>query len=183
MTRAVCAVDTETLSLRWDRLAWEIAMVRRWPDGNVVECQFFLDVDLRRADPNALEVGGFWLRHPRGVLLSTGRKTADVATGLEVAAERIVRLTHDATIVGAQPWFDTHVLQRLLHGQGLSPSWHYRLVDVEALTAGHLGREVGGLANCAAALDVPFPEAEQHTALGDARCALRIHDRVMGGAS
>ena len=49
------------------------------------------------------------------------------------------------------------------------------------LVAGHLGRQVGGLAACAAALDIPFPEDVQHTAEGDARMCMAIWDRIMGG--
>jgi DNA polymerase III epsilon subunit-like protein len=51
------------------------------------------------------------------------------------------------------------------------------------LTAGHLGREVGGLAACAEALGIEFPEQEQHTALGDARVALAIYDKILRGES
>ena len=73
-TRPVCSVDTETTGLHWSREAWEIGIVKRWPDGKVQEASWFLDVDLRRADPKSLEIGGFYERHPRGIYLATGRK-------------------------------------------------------------------------------------------------------------
>lgn len=183
MSRPVVAIDTETTGLHWSRQAWELAMVKRWPDGNVIEKTFFLDVDLRRADSKALEIGGFYDRHPRGIYLSTGRNPEyhKLLTSMDEAAYWIHRLTFGATIVGAQPWFDTHILERILHSQGLQASWHYRLRDVESMTAGFTGEDAGGLAKCAAALDISFPEVEQHTAMGDARVALAIYMKCLEG--
>lgn len=183
MARPIVALDTETTGLHWGREAWEIGVVKRWPDGNVIETRWYLDVDLRRADPNALALGGFYDRHPRGILLSTGRKPSFATDGAERAAESIARWTHGATIIGAQPWFDTHVLSCLLHKHGIQPAWHYRQVCVEALTAGHLGTPPVSLIDSAAALGIDFPAEEQHTALGDARMAMAIWDRLVGGAS
>ena len=185
MTRPICALDTETDGLSWSRQAWEIAMIRRHPDGNETAKTLLLDVDLRRSDAKALEVGGFYERHPRGIYLATGQKAQyhTELTGHEQAAYWVHRLTFGATIVGANPSFDTHILSRLLYANGLQPSWHYRLVDVESLTAGHLGRQVGGLQACAEALGVSFSESERHTAFGDARVALAICDKILGGVS
>lgn len=58
--------------------------------------------------------------------------------------------------------------------------WSHRLRCVETLTAGHLGREIGGLSDCAAALGIDTPAA--HTALGDARTARAIWDAILGGS-
>lgn len=180
MTRAVCAVDTETDGTTWNRQTYEVAIVKRWPDGHTQESSWFLPIDLRHADPRVLEIGGFYDRHPEGIRLTTGRTVA-APSDPEVVARAVFRLTHNATIVGAQPQFDTHVLSCLLHRHGLQPSWHYRLYDVESLTAGHLKAQVGGLAKCADAMQIPFPEDQQHTALGDARVALAIYDAILGG--
>lgn len=182
--RPVVALDTETTGLHWGREAWEIAVVKRWPDGNVKDSCWMLDVDLRRADPKALALSGFYERHPRGIMLSSGRRSQPTAvSSAAVVAERVAHWTHGATVVGANPAFDTFVLERLLHQQGIAPAWHYRLVDVEALAAGHLGRPPASLVDTATALGIPFPENQQHTALGDARMALAIYDLVLGGAS
>lgn len=62
---------------------------------------------------------------------------------------------------------DALILERLLHQQGIVPAWHYRLVDVEALVAGHLGQPPVSLVESAKALGIHFPEAEQHTATGE----------------
>ena len=197
MTRALCAIDTESSSLAWKREAWEIALVRRDETGTS-EVLIFLDVDLKHADGKALEIGGYFRRHPRGKWLSdpqvdessqdyvgrlftTGGPEPDGETYLfpDHAARIVHRMTFGATIVGAQPHFDTHILERLLRSHLLQPAWHYRLRDVESMTAGALGEDVGGLAECAAALGLSFPEDQQHTALGDARMALAVYDKCL----
>ncbi|WP_353107887.1 hypothetical protein [Gordonia sp. (in: high G+C Gram-positive bacteria)] len=73
------------------------------------------------------------------------------------------------TLVGACPWFDAAFLRKLVGGE----LWHHRLRCVESMTAGHLGRDVGGLSDCLAALDLA-PIREAHRAAGDADAALRI---------
>jgi DNA polymerase III epsilon subunit-like protein len=178
MTRTLCAIDTETTSLGPDRRPWEIAVLYRETDGTYEDfvAQVW-DVDLSNADPASLKFGKFYERHIRY------RAVYEPVPWLreEEAAKHIERITRGATIVGANPSFDTECLSAMLRRHGLIPAWHYRLMDVEALTAGHLGREVGGLAACAEALGIPFPESEQHTALGDARAALAIYDAILGG--
>lgn len=185
MTRPICAIDCETTSLGPDREAWEWAIIRRDDDGTQ-DYRWFQDVDLAKADPKSLEIGGFYRRHPNGRFLS-GTDDAHYSDQ-EMAAtalppDWIVRITHGATIIGAVPSFDTHVLERQLRRDGYQPTWHHRLRCVETLTAGHLGREVGGLKACAEALGIDFPEDQQHTALGDARVALAIYDAILGGVS
>jgi hypothetical protein len=68
MTRPICALDCETDGLGWSRAAWEVGLIRRTPDGHEVPKTMFLDIDLKRADPKALEIGGFYDRHPRGIV-------------------------------------------------------------------------------------------------------------------
>lgn len=178
--RPVCAVDTETTGLGWDREAWEIALIRREPNGATDEIRLFLDVDVHRADRIALEIGGYHRRHPRARFEATGDPRHLDGLVSPARAARLVReLTDGATIVGAVPSFDTHVLEMLLARIDLEPSWHHRLRCVESMSAGRLGRDVGGLVDCAAALEVDYPLREQHTALGDARVALAVYDRIL----
>lgn len=47
-------------------------------------------------------------------------------------------MTHGAHLVGAAPNFDAEVLAALLRDNGLTPSFHYHLIDVEALAVGWL---------------------------------------------
>ena len=197
-------IDTETTSLRPDRKAWEVAMIRRADhDDAGDETSFFIhidDIDLPNADPFALNVGRFWQRHPQAVtdarvgygvhdfedtsMWSTLRgEVLDAGT-----AAQVVRLwTHGAHLVGAVPNFDAEVLAALLRDNWLTPTWHYHLIDVENLAVGWLaGRgetvlppwksdDLSRMVGVDAATD-----EERHTALGDARWAMRIYDKVMG---
>lgn len=174
-------LDTETTSLdEQTRVAWEFAAIRRNDNGTEVPLEFFIEVkDLTTADPGALRIGGFYDRHPMGRWLIgntvdyRGPKTA------KDAALAIATITHGAHVVGAQPDFDLITLSRLLFSQGILPSWHYRKYDVEAMTAGYLHREVGGLRACAEALDLTVDATLEHTAMGDTLTAMAIWDVVM----
>jgi hypothetical protein len=228
----ICFLDTETTSLRPDRQAWEIAIIRRDDQGET-ETTFMVDVDLTGADPFSLKIGGFYQRHPYGQYLAGNganpRELADL--GLiapkdgyltrPTAAVTVARLTHGAHIVGAVPNFDTEVLGQLLREHRLTPAWHYHLIDVENLAVGclhgHFATIRAGLAGAKArigedpALDAaaaeltgvteasstalrlpwssddlskaigvePASDEDRHTALGDARWARRIYDKIM----
>lgn len=158
-------LDTETTSLRPDRWAWEVAMIRRDDDGER-ECRFFValvDIGLQDADPFSLSVGRFWERHPHAQRLaggggpfawqngdsmwslSGGRTAWEVPDGAVVdaadAAAIVAAWTHRAHLVGAVPAFDADVLSKLLRDNWLTPSWNYHLIDVEALAVGWLARK------------------------------------------
>lgn len=114
----------------------------------------------------------------------------------------VVDLTLGAHLVGAVPDFDAYRVQRLLRSFGMLPAWHYHLVDVENLIVGYLrGRrsfaEQFGMKvpeDAPADLSPPWRSSDlsrwvgvdmpndedRHTALGDARWAKRIYDKVMG---
>lgn len=176
-------VDTETDGLHPGRRAWEIGMIRRDENGER-ECRMFLPLDLKFSDPAALKIGGFWDRHPVGRKLSgknsddTCGKPCEPVTSAHDAAKKVMEWTFGANLVGANPAFDAQVLERLLRSEGYLPQWHYRLLDVEALTYGNRGRIVGGLAACVEELGLEQRDA--HTALGDARTARDVYDAVMG---
>jgi hypothetical protein len=81
-----------------------------------------------------------------------------------------------------------------MRAHGMCPSWHYHLIDVEALAVGYLMRERiragfdGSMLpwksdELSAELGITVTDEERHTALGDARWARAIYDQVMGGAS
>lgn len=211
MTPPIVFLDTETTGVQPDRLAWEVAMIRR--DGDCQdEITFMVDIDLSDADPFGLRVGRFYERHPYGMYLS-GRvpdpfvavKDDDQFLRPRDAAEAVARWTHGAHIVGAVPNFDTEVLGRLLRAEKLLPAWHYHLVDVENLAVGYLA---GRRAEWVAATDEPGSQSpwpltpppwssedlsrlcgvepagpdERHTALGDARWAMRLYDAITGAA-
>lgn len=157
-------LDTETTSLRPDRKAWEVAMIRRDDDGER-ETQFYVDVTLEEADPVSLRIGGYYDRHPLGKATSglgeceeptftTGDPLVLGSFLEEVAAARVVAAwTHGAHLVGAVPAFDAEVLARLLRDNWLCPGWHYHLIDVETLAVGWLARKFGEDAKIAAVPD------------------------------
>ena len=196
-------IDTETTSLRADRRAWDIGIIARSADGHDVEHQWFVDaddLDLGGADPFSLSVGKFYDRHPQYQL---GRESAYAETEDEGDVLRMVEaITRGAHLVGAVVSFDADVLGQRMRAHGICPSWHYHLIDTEALAIGWLRRQALGrsfhaeeaarLRELAAvpwksddlteALGLaPVPEDERHTALGDARWAMRIYDAIMGG--
>lgn len=203
MTR-LCFIDTETTSLRPDRRAWEVGVIVRDPGVPDIEHHWFVyaeDLDLGNADPMALKVGRFYGRHPdfAGGTPSERRPEAFVLHKLE-------RLTHGAHLVGAVVSFDAEVLGTRMRAHGILPSWHYHLVDVEALAAGWLHRDAAVKENrehsleeaswqrhlasppwnsdeLTAALGVSIREEDRHTALGDARWAAAVYDAVTGRLS
>lgn len=195
-TAPLCFVDTETTGIHPQRLPWEIAIIRREPDGTQTEHQMFLKVDLSKADPFGLRVGRFYDRHPMALFGWDNREAWEACTHPADAAEKVERLTRGAHLVGAVPNFDAEVLDRLLRRNGLLPAWHYHLVDVEALAVGYLAgiqraRHQLGLAvdprpalpwksdDLSRACGVePAADEDRHTALGDARWAMRLYDAI-----
>lgn len=193
MTRIV-AIDTETTSLRPDRRIWEIGLIVtgpptdiRWRDPAEVEdghYRWFIDrdgLDLGNADPFALKIGGFYDRHPQmtpveGVVKSE----ADVLRAVEM-------LTRGAHLLGAVPNFDADVLDRRMRAHGIAPSWHYHIIDIETLAIGFLRGRGDAVPELPWKSDdlsrlvgvEPPSDEDRHTALGDARWALRVWQAVM----
>jgi hypothetical protein len=202
MTAPLCFIDTETTGVHPGRQVWEVAMIRR-EVGRNQEVQFFVDVDLESADPFGLRVGGFYDRHPAGRWLSNQGGPVEFPCGSDMgqhldratAAKVVARFTHGAHLVGAVPNFDAETLAPLLRENGLTPAWHYHLIDVENLAVGWL---LGHAAGMGTPLDLitaatppwksdelsraigvePPSDEERHTALGDARWAMRLYDAI-----
>jgi len=184
-------LDTETDGVHPGRKVWEIAVVRREPDGTETSFECFVAIDLSTADPFGLRVGRFWDRHPFGMQLAgniLGRfKEREMLTPAQAAIE-VAKFTHGAHVVGAVPNFDTETLDPLLRANGLVPSWHYHLVDVENLAIGWLaarGTVIAPPYNSKDILELlelpPVPEDALHTAMGDVRhIVMPIYDLVMG---
>lgn len=209
MTAPLVFLDTETDGVHPDRKVWEVGMIRRDKHGSH-EISFFVDIDLSTADPFGLQVGKFYERHPLGRQLSAagtndrptfapidGSLYGGAMLNRRAAAMRVARWTHGAHVIGAVPNFDTESLAPVLREAGLTPAWHYHLIDVESMIIGFIhacaqdaspARE----AELRAAVALPWKsddlsrvigvepptEAERHTALGDARWAARIWDRI-----
>lgn len=65
MSAPLCFVDCETDGVHPGRQPWEVAIIRREPDGPQDVVRFFVELDLSTADPFGLRVGRFYHRHPR----------------------------------------------------------------------------------------------------------------------
>jgi DNA polymerase III epsilon subunit-like protein len=196
-TVPLCFVDTETTGVHPGRRAWEIAIIRREADGTQTEHHMFLKVDLHKADPFALKVGGFYERWPVAVKGWDNRDAWQERVHESEAAQRVERLTRGAHLVGAVPNFDAEVFDAMLRRHGLLPAWHYHLVDVEALAVGYLtgiqqarhslGQPVDPRPSLPWKSDdlsracgvEPASDEERHTALGDARWAMRLYDAIV----
>jgi DNA polymerase III epsilon subunit-like protein len=205
MTRIVFC-DTETTSLRPDRRAWEIGLIAREPGKADVEHHWFVDardLDLGNADVMSLSIGRFYERHPHYRL---DRESTGTDTQSEYDALRLVEaITRGVHLVGAVPNFDADVLGTRMRANGICPSWHYHLIDVEALAVGyfhglnnHGHSSVTCAENCAdgrlpglpwksddlsAALGITVSDEDRHTALGDAKWARAVYDAVTGRPS
>lgn len=194
----LCFVGTETTSLRHDRRAWEIGIIARVPGEADTEHSWFVDardLSLGNADLMSLKIGRFHERHPQFTETEAAqRRLRDEAAVLR----EVEAVTRGAHIIGCVPNFDTEVLAAQMRAHGFCPSWHYHLIDVEALAIGWLSRKAANIAatdelsraflappwkseDLSRALGVEPPSgAERHTALGDARWARAIWDVVTG---
>jgi hypothetical protein len=180
--RALAFLDTETTGLHRGRRPWEIAIIRR--SGSEQQrlhlCIDVCDLDLESANPVSLAVSGFHKRHPQA--RDRPLHFPRVYRAQEAAA-LVDSWTSDATMVAVVPRFDTQCLAELLGRHGLTPRWHPDLVDVVPLAV--VAVQAAGLdpepdfAGLSRQCGVKPPSgAQRHTALGDARWAMRWYDRL-----
>jgi DNA polymerase III epsilon subunit-like protein len=187
-------VDTETTGL--DPLlhdAWEIAVILRH-DGQDEEHVFRIAPDLLTADPHALTINRY---HERTAAPDWAWDDP------HTTATRLHSLLDGAVLVGSNPAFDAEMLSQMLGRYYAQPRpWHYRTVDIVTLAVGSLyGRASERTRNdCDATwygkvakaigwpwvthdvsrhVEVEPPASDvRHTALGDARWARTVWDRV-----
>jgi DNA polymerase III epsilon subunit-like protein len=205
VTTTIVALDLETTGLEPERHhIWEIGLIvrnHREPEHDG-EWHWMLRPNLAAADPVALRIGRYYeraymvqdsstqayqLAKPAGV---AGHRFGDLSR--MAVARRLAGLLDGAHLVGINPAFDTGFLARFLRNHWQAPTWHYHLVDVGALALGYttalrqaLGQPQPTLPwrtdDLAAQLGLPSDPDARHTAMGDARWALALYDKVMKG--
>lgn len=140
--RRVVFVDLETIKLGPLNRAWEYGLIIRDPGfATDQEKLWFVDLEdlnLAMADPAALAIGRFHTRHEQALAQPDLRQRR-----LNVARERDVLAwvewwTRTAVLVGWGVSFDAGLMDERMRAHGISPSWHYRLVDVRPLAIGYL---------------------------------------------
>lgn len=178
-------LDTETTGLTLEDEIWEIAAIRREPDGTERELHLFVQHDTLKC--TALPER-FAKDHAARFPQSKTAAWHPTAQTRKAAAREIWSFTTGAHIVGAVPNFDTERLAKLIreHDDGRRPGWHYHLIDVENLAVGWLAARgiefplpwrSDDLAELCGV--EPIPEADRHTAMGDARWVRAWYDAIM----
>lgn len=179
MSHPVLYCDTETLGLDPEQHPiWGIAAIEADGTEHLWQVKWPRAV-LDNAEPIALEINGFEARYDKG--------TCPILSPKE-SAELFASLSEGLHLAGAVISFDEERLRRMhnLHlgrPEGKYP-WHYRLICVESMMLGAAGSSVSHPFDpraMAATLGVQTDPESHHTALGDARWAKRIYERVMHG--
>lgn len=190
-------MDAETTGLDpVIHVPWEVAAVlaEHTDDGRLVvlgeEAAFIrlTDAELSMADPVALSIGRFERLPLDSDDLSTPGEVARAIDDLCVGRPHLV---------GAVPSFDDRRVGDLMRRCGITPRWHYHLIDIEALAVGFLAG-VGSAHLCtedddanlppgpwksddlSLALGVDPAQFDRHTAMGDVRWCMAQYAAVFG---
>lgn len=184
---SVVFVDCETTGLDPERHEiWELAIIA---DGN--EHSWFLSPNLTKADPMGLRVGRYYERAPN---LPEADPMADYVSRSpgwsepRGVAHNVAHLLDGRHLVGAVPSFDAAFLAPWLRSHGQAATWHYHLIDVEALAVGYLYGQKSPMTgilpwnsdSVSRGVGVNPDDFDRHTALGDARWAKAIYEAVTG---
>lgn len=198
-------LDTETTGLDSNRHEiWELAFILV-DDGPPKEYAWQFPVNLDTADPTSLRFNRFYER--RWPMLSiqnnnpglvarvrSGKGKWESGNPMSYHIGTVAKLLDQAHIVGAVPNFDEPFLSQLLRKHGHAPTWHYHLIDIEAMAVGWLYGESAGESLQPTKVSLPWKsdelsracgveppnENERHTALGDAWWVYRWHEALVG---
>lgn len=164
----------EMAFILWDGENWEETVFKVWPS------------NLTAADPMALSINGFYTRPE----LRSGESDWDAVGNVVDWMAYNLAGKH---LIGACPWFDDRFYQKFMLTYNHVPTWHYHLIDVEALAIGFLAGRL--FEKDGETLELPLPWksnwiAEQlgmyrvpggrHTALGDAREVKQVFELITG---
>lgn len=179
-------LDTETTGVHRERRPWEIAIIRRTPvdQTRLLICVDVEDLDLASANPAGLRISGFHKRHPQA--RDRPLHIPRVYRAGEAAA-LVDGWTAGATVIGVVPEFDTECLASMLGRHGITPRWRSNPVDVVPLAVAAVRatgiepeRDFGDLSRQCGVR--PPTGTQRHTALADARWAMRWYDKLVSVA-
>ena len=187
----IVSLDTETLGLAVHHPIWELALIRREPDGAQVEHHWYVHHDDLAGDPDLPE--SFRADYEARYDKSAAILPHDLATILRHLLRPIDG--QQPILIGSNPSFDAERIGYQI-ADDLPDLWHYRAVDVATLAAGWIagrrsaervvtGPHEGVLAppwksdDLAATIGVAAGP-HRYTAVADARWALAVWDSVMG---
>jgi hypothetical protein len=186
MNSPIVFLDTEATGLRLDDHAWDVAAIRREPDGTETEWQIFVQHDAEKAAhlPEPF-ISDYRTRYDGTGALAA----ASVAEFREWFADPV--FAGRPHVVGAVPDFDITHMRKLLGTNRVDDPWHYHLIDVETLAVGY---RIGLTAECDRDVpDLPWDsealswavgvnpdQFARHTAMGDVLWTRAIYDVVMG---
>lgn len=198
---AVVFLDTETTGLELDADVWELAAIRREPDGKETSLHLFIEHDLdkcrRLPDPFQADHRKRFPRiDPHDPDPLTDGHISPVAAR-SYAGYALGKLLADRPhLVGAVPDFDAWRLEPILQEAGMTERWHYHLIDVETLVVGFLHGRYGTFTGPPVeaegeAIQLPWDSNKlslavgvdpalfaRHTAMGDVLWAQALFDAV-----
>ena len=198
MTVPIVVLDTETCGLDINDPIWEVAAIRRDPDGTETEYHAFVRHNVRAAErlPES-----FRADHDARYREDRAVTPFGMVEGLLTLFGPPEDYRQRAHVVGAVPSFDTERLGRLFRAfaSECEVPWHHHIQDAETLALGYVAalakeypasRFADYMASVppidsdelSALVDVDPDQFERHTAMGDVKWALAIYDAVMGGA-
>lgn len=175
-------VDTETTGLEPDDHIWEFAAIRI----NTLGAEH---TTLIQIDHDATRVKQLPEKFQTDHTERFGSTNALVLSRADAAHVIAYALT-DAHLVGVNPSFDARMIEHHLREFGLTPTWHYHLIDLAAMTLGHLAARGETIEipwrsdDLAARVGAPTVDGNgeplygRHTALGDARWCLDWWDAL-----
>ncbi|MGI5247557.1 3'-5' exonuclease [Dactylosporangium sp. CA-139066] len=181
--------DCETTGVQPDRHGlWELALIVREDGKPDAEYAWQVRPDLTTADPMALKIGRYYERAyrvsdlPVGGAFELAHPTGEspVRVLVEDIALDIAAMLDGATLAAANVAFDRDFIAAFLRANGQALACDYHLLEMESYAAGAFGwKPPWKLDRLLGAFGVVLPEADRHTALGDARAVRDLFDAVL----
>lgn len=174
-TAQLAFLDTETTGLdEEDYRIWEVGVILRGPEHetDLPMVLHIAGVVPDEFEERARQIGRYDARYGMEAALHTEK----------MAAWALQSYLAGRHLVGANPAFDQAHLKKMFRRHDLKPSWHHRLIDVEALAQGHFGLvKPMGLRQTADLMGIRYDPETLHGAYPDAELAMKIYDQIVHG--